>query len=318
MPRTKSKANRGNQNEDSKSEVSHGSRSQNTRNQKGRNSARKGKARQTAAERSASKTRNIKEEVPSSQPVDRKASVGGIEIAQVADSVRIPGSQIPTDKAALLRRQMSAQSASQASARQADPRDSRYPPQASAGGQPKPPQGAGYARMPHNLPPQITAADVARAQSNIPSESELVEAEIAGEKVKASYKTIDYLKRFETFLNKTPTEKLKLLNERFFRKIPRDTGVFKTNRGKDTKCPVCMRDIGNTHDLEEHFNKKHQDLVAQGIEYSNGQWTASNKVANVVAMFCFTHSSATSHIAKVARDRLKGKEYFKENLESEE
>jgi len=175
-----------------------------------------------------------------------------------------------------------------------------------------------YQRIPSNIPPQITAADAQRAQSQIPSDMELVESEIAGEKVKASLKTIDYLKRFETFLNKTPNEKFQLLNERFFRKIPRDHGVFKTNRGKDVKCPVCMRTINNNAELEKHFNTKHKDLVQQGIEFSNGEWTASNKVANVVAMFCFTHSSATPHIAKVVRDKIKGKQYFMNESEEEE
>lgn len=79
-----------------------------------------------------------------------------------------------------------------------------------------------------------------------------------------------------------------------------------------------MRNIANNAELEKHFNTKHKELVQQGIEFSNGEWTASNKVANVVAMFCFTHSSATPHIAKVARDKLKGREYFSKEEESED
>lgn len=78
-----------------------------------------------------------------------------------------------------------------------------------------------------------------------------------------------------------------------------------------------MKLVNNQAELEKHFNTKHKDLVAQGIKYSDGQWTCTNKVANVVAMFCFTHSSATPHIAKVVRDKLKGREYFSEEEEDE-
>ncbi|CAI2374883.1 unnamed protein product [Moneuplotes crassus] len=158
----------------------------------------------------------------------------------------------------------------------------------------------------------------AQTQAKLPSDIGMIEAEIAGETVKSHPMIINYLHRFKNFLNNTPEAKFKLLNEKFFRRVPRDHGVFKTNRGKDLKCPVCMRTINNNAELEKHFNTKHKDLVQQGIEFSNGEWTASNKVANVVAMFCFTHSSATPHIAKVVRDKIKGKQYFMNESEEEE
>lgn len=79
-----------------------------------------------------------------------------------------------------------------------------------------------------------------------------------------------------------------------------------------------MRGIINNHELEKHFNTKHKDLVQQGIEFSNGEWTASNKVANVVAMFCFTHSTHVPHITKEARDKLKGREYFKDEYKDDD
>lgn len=233
MPRTKSKAARSNQNEDSKSEVSANSRT-NTRNQRGKSSARKGKSRTSARDRSASKTRQIKEETPASQPMTRKASVGGVEVAQVPASKPTPATQASAERASMMRRQPSGQAPPHPAQRPNDPRYAGQHGSAQPGA-----AGHNYQqRMPSNIPPQITAADAQRAQAQIPSDMELVESEIAGEKVKASLKTIDYLKRFETFLNKTPNEKIQLLNERFFRKIPRDHGVFKTNRNKGVRCPV--------------------------------------------------------------------------------
>ena len=148
-----------------------------------------------------------------------------------------PSTQTPAQRTPAMRRSGSSQVQPQRVTRQPDRRSSRYA--AQSGNATQPPQAPqNYPRVPPNIPPQITAQTVQRAQAHMPSDSELVEAEIAGEKVKASLKTIDYLKRFESFLNKTPSEKLQVLNERFFRKIPRDNSVLKTNRGKDVKCPV--------------------------------------------------------------------------------
>lgn len=81
-----------------------------------------------------------------------------------------------------------------------------------------------------------------------------------------------------------------------------------------------MKVIINSQALERHFNKDHKDLVQFGMEYTNGEFKVSNKVANVVAMFCFTHSSATPSIVKVAKDRLQGKEpkFFDLGKEEEE
>jgi hypothetical protein len=69
-----------------------------------------------------------------------------------------------------------------------------------------------------------------------------------------------------------------------------------------------MKNISSPSALETHFNKDHKELVQFGMEYSNGEFRVSNKVANVVAMFCFTHASATPQIVTVAKDRLNGKE----------
>lgn len=44
------------------------------------------------------------------------------------------------------------------------------------------------------------------------------------------------------------------------------------------------------------------------MEYSNGEFKASNKIANLVAIFCFTHATATPGIVSIAKDRLNGKE----------
>lgn len=231
MPRTKSKAasNRG-QNEDSKSVTSH--KSSQARSQRGAGkSGRKGaKGRGTASERSASKSRNIKEEYSASQPVPQRTAVNADSQKAAAKPENIPA-QIEQQKQ-IMKSNAPSRLPPQNGPRQVDP---RFAPQ--VGAQPKPAPGT-YPRMPANVPPQITAADVARARSSMPSDTELVEAKIAGEKIKASVKTVEYLKHFEGFLNKSPSDKLSLLNDKFFRKIPRDNTVFKTNRGSQVKCPV--------------------------------------------------------------------------------
>lgn len=319
MPRTKTKnASKRGENEDSKSVTSHRSGSQ-ARSQRGAGgkSGRKGAKGRTSAvsERSASKSRVPKEEFNSSQQI--KAEVMSNADAAPAASAKpdnIPA-QIEQQKQ-IMRRGVTAYPP-QAGPRPVDPRYAQAAAAAAASGAPgsaglaqqKPGQpGQSGQRVPINLPPQITAADVARAHTNMPSETELVEAEIAGEKIKASVKTIDYLRRFEGFLNTAPSKKMEFINEKFFRKIPRDTGVFKTNRAKEVKCPVCMKVIASPQMLDSHFNKEHSDLVSFGMECSNGEFKISNKVANLVAMFCFTHSSATPGIVNIAKARLAGKE----------
>jgi hypothetical protein len=247
MPRTKNNKSNRNLNEDSKSAVSQRSGSQ-AHSNRGKNSARKSsKARAPASDRSGSKSKNVKEEEYSaSQPPIKveslKVSVEASQPAQNKQATAVPLSVMEI-QAAYRRGNVPGSAVQNAPQRLVDPRYAASQPSAPGSSQTRPggsvgPGGAQTPRLAPNIPPQITAADVARAQSSMPSDSELVEAEIAGEKVKASVKTIDYLKRFEGFLNKNPNEKLQFLNEKFFRKVPRDNAIFKTNRGKEVKCPV--------------------------------------------------------------------------------
>lgn len=250
------------------------------------------------SERSASKSRPVKEESKSSAQKDPK-------VAQPPDAPRMAASQ-PS---------FSAQKIQQLNTI-ANRDVSGYPPQNGPRQIIQRPPGAAMVmkpaqmpqRMPTHIPPQITAADANRAHANMPLETELIEAKIAGENVKASAKTVDYLRRFENFLNKPPGEKLQFLNDKYFKTIPRDTGVFKTNRGKEVKCPVCMKTLMTVQAMEVHFQKAHKELVQLGMEFSNGEYRVSNKIANVVAMFCFTYNSTIPGVVTIAKDRLNGKE----------
>jgi hypothetical protein len=276
-----------------------------TGSQRGAAKGRKGaKSRASMSERSASKTRPVKEEYKPSTQKDSNITQPP-KIAQPPNAPRIAASQ-PS---------FSAQKIEQLN--EIAKRDvSGYPPQNGPRQITQRPPGPAMVmkpsqipqRMPTHIPPQITAADVSRAHANMPLETELIVAKIAGENVKASAKTVDYLRRFETFLNKPPGEKLQFLNEKYFKSIPRDTGVFKTNRGKEVKCPVCMKTLLTVQAMEVHFQKAHKELVQLGLEFSNGEYKVSNKIANVVAMFCFTYNSTIPGVVTIAKDRLNGRE----------
>lgn len=222
------------QNEDSKSMTSQVSGSQ-AQSQRGTSVKGTRKGAQTRggaqSERSASKSRPQKDDLNVSQPSDSKAP-SNIELNKSMSASQVNmADKIDQQKQIMMMKSYS-NAPPQGMPRQIDARVAQsVQSSATIQGQP-------FQRVPTSLPPQITQADVNRAHSNIPHETELVEADIGGERVKASMKTIDYLKRFEGFLNKGPAEKLNFLNDKFFRKIPRDTGVFKTNRGKEVKCPV--------------------------------------------------------------------------------
>lgn len=288
MPRKGKTASNKGQNEDSKSVTSHRSGSKAGSQRGTSKSGRKGaKGRGTnGSERSASKSRPIKEEYAASQPAPSRPPIGIDPSKPVIPKVENIPAQIEQQKQ-IAKNNPPPRVPPQAGPRQIDPRVAAQAAAAAAtaGSAPRPGQPQMGQRMPSNIPPQITAADVARARSNMPSDTELVEAKIAGEKIKASVKTIEYLRRFEGFLNKNPSEKINFLNEKFFRKIPRDNGVFKTNRGKEVKCPVCMEVISSPPALDRHFSKDHRDLVQFGMECTNGEFKISNKIANVVAMF---------------------------------
>jgi hypothetical protein len=301
MPRTKSKAasSRG-QNEDSKSVTSHKSGSRAGSQRGAAKGGRKGaKSRQSGvSERSASKSRTIKEEPNSSQnEVKAPANVDPARVAPPRPGM-VP--QKLEQSSEMMKRSSSSAYPPQNGPKQIN---KRFPPQVT-GGMPN----QTVQKIPSNIPPQITAADANRAHANMPSDTELVEAKISGENVKASAKTIDYLRRFEGFLNKPPTEKLNFLNEKYFKSIAKDSGIFKTNRGKEVKCPICMKNMTNPQEMEKHFQKAHKEMVQLGMEYFNGEFKVSNKIANVVAMFCFTYSSTIPGVVTVAKDRLNGKE----------
>lgn len=273
--------NKNNQNEDSKSVTSHrsGSQARSQRNTKDPKSGRKGaKSRQPreASQSSAPKsTRALKEEVMSQQPKEELQSQSQSQVHA-------------TQKPPQMTRNMG---------------NNKFPIQIGQGHLSQPVTKK-MPLQPTNLPPQITPADVSRAHLAMPAETELMETEIAGEKVKASMKTIDYLKHFEDFLNDTPKAKLGFLNDKFFKKLPRDTGVFKTNRASEIRCPVCTKVASSKSTFEHHFNTTHKDLVQFGLKYINGEFKVSNKIVNLVAMFCFTHAPATQQIVSIVKDKV--------------
>ena len=189
-----------------------GSQAQSQRGTSGKGTRKGAQTRGGAqSDRSASKSRAQKEDLNVSQPSDSKAP-SNAELNKGMNTSQVNIADKIDQQKQIMRSGSYSNIPPQNMPRQIDARVAQNV-QATAAPQVQP-----FQRIPSSLPPQITQADVNRAHSNIPHETELVEADIASERVKASIKTIDYLRKFEGFLNKGPAEKLGFLNEKFFRK----------------------------------------------------------------------------------------------------
>ena len=142
--------------------------------------------------------------------------------------------------------------------------------------------------VPTQIQSQANGRTPQQAQS---TKSEYVETKIAGETLKVTKFTEDYLRRFEGFLNHTPEHKVKFLKDKFFNRLPKSNGIFgKSQRKKSVKCAICLKTLAHESELRAHLQSKHSELVELGIEMVNGgEYKISNKVVNLISIFCFTN-----------------------------
>ena len=61
--------------------------------------------------------------------------------------------------------------------------------------------------------------------------------------------TEEYLRRFEGFLNQTPDSKMKFLKDKFFNRLPKANGIFKNQRKRQVKCPLCLKTFTSEKEL---------------------------------------------------------------------
>lgn len=133
-----------------------------------------------------------------------------------------------------------------------------------------------------------------------PSTNEYVETQIAGENLKVTKHTDDYIQRFSDFLNQTPDHKMKFLKDKFFNRLPKMNGISK-QRKKGIKCGCCLKPLQSDQQLKDHMEREHAELVDLGVQVqSANEYKISNKLVNYVAIFCLTNP----HDIKPIMDRI--------------
>ncbi len=93
------------------------------------------------------------------------------------------------------------------------------------------------------------------------------------------------------------------LKEKFFNRLPRPNGIFKTNRKKGVKCPICLKMQSSDSGLKNHLEVKHSDLHDLGIEMvSPTEFKISNKLVNYLSIFCFTNPHDIATIMNIVEE----------------
>jgi len=53
---------------------------------------------------------------------------------------------------------------------------------------------------------------------------------------------------------------------------------------------MCLKTLNSEPELKKHIESKHQDITDFGVEMVNsGEYKISNKLVNLVAIYCFTN-----------------------------
>ena len=72
--------------------------------------------------------------------------------------------------------------------------------------------------------------------------------------------TEEYIRRFEKFLLDTPESKMKFLQDKFFRDLPKkQNGIFRTGQGRKrgVKCAICMKSFTSDQAMKTHLESEH-------------------------------------------------------------
>ena len=103
---------------------------------------------------------------------------------------------------------------------------------------------------------------------------------------------------------KPPDKKMAFLKEKFFNRLPKQNGIFKTNsRKKGAKCPICLKTQPSESALKSHLELKHSQLSDLGIEMvSANEYKISNKLVNYLSIFCFTNPHDIATIMNIVEE----------------
>lgn len=91
---------------------------------------------------------------------------------------------------------------------------------------------------------------------------------------------------------------MKFLKEKFFYRLPKNTGFFKQK--KKVKCAMCLKCFDTENILKRHQETVHQDILEFGVEMVNpGEYKISNKLVNLISMYCFINPSEIKTIMDI-------------------